>query len=143
MGEIFEIAGVTGTSLPNKNVDGTVVRARMARYGEVGLKDFGSKKGAVEEGSSFIVVNPTLGTGVALGVAAATAVIQTAPSILIYNNDVVGGKNIIMDSLKLIVTGAGTAGTRLDLSIYLDSTTRYTSGGTAGTPVNLNMGVTT
>ena len=141
--DINSVAGYAAPALPGANAQGTEPRLRMGKYAEAFTIERSTKLAQAEEGSMFIVTNPTLGTGVALGVAAATAVIQTAPSILIYNNDAVGGKSIILDSLKLIVTGAGTAGTRLDLSVYMDSTTRFTSGGTANTPVNMNMGVTT
>lgn len=124
------------------NADGTAAFIRQAKYGEQIVRLLSVKNSFfAEEGSSYMATTPTVGTGVALGVAAATAVVQTAPSILLYNNDALGGKNIIMDSIKLIVTGAGTAGTRLDCSIFVDTTVRYTSGGTAATPVNANVGV--
>lgn len=125
-----------GTRVP----DGLLTSKRGNGYGEQYVQNVSSKNYVmVEDGSLFMSATPTAGTGVALGVAAATAIVATAPSILIVNNDAAGGKSIILDSIKLIATGAGTALTRLDAAFFADTTNRYSSGGTPATPQSNNM----
>jgi len=147
MGDVFVTGSIKGAvcrllSKAGFNGEGTSTSVRLGTYGEQVTQVLSSKQyGLAEEGSLFVATTPTPGTGVALGVATATAIIATAPSLLIYNNDSVGGKNIIMDSIKLVTTAAGTAGTRLDMATYIDSKVLFTSGGTAATPLNANMGV--
>lgn len=143
--ELASMIGKAGKLLSSRgvNADGSEVELRLGKYGEMDVLSLFPTKPVrlAEEGSLFITTTPTPGTGVALGIAAATQIVATAPSLLIYNNDAVGGKNIFLDKIRLSCTGAGTAGAHLHATAYMDSIVRFTSGGTAATPVNANMGV--
>jgi hypothetical protein len=89
----------------------------------------------------FVVTNPTPGTGLA-NQAAPTSFDETKYFGVVRNkDDVVTGKMIVPDYLKLICTAAGTGGASTHLTVALDndaSNTRYTSGGSALTPVATN-----
>jgi len=136
-----QLKGEVHDALPTKTLDGNASYARQAKYGELIVANLSPKPyGLAQEGSVFMATTPTAGTGVALGVAAATAIIATAPSILIYNSDALGGKSIFLDTIKLLVTGAGVAGTSLHAQVFIDNGIAYTSGGTAAIPFNINMG---
>lgn len=74
-------------------------------------------------------INPTVGTAVALDIAAATTFRATAPAVLIRNPNPVGGKIIIVKRVTLISTAVNTGGTLLDAVVRLDTGNRYTSGG--------------
>ena len=115
--------------------DGVNQIFRQNQIGEIIAKMVNQDQYA-QEGSYFSTTNATIGTGVALGVAAATTFNATAPAITIRNTDAIGGKDIILKGLSLITTGAGTAGTDLNCVVVVDSTNRVTSGGTAQTVVN-------
>jgi hypothetical protein len=139
-----KLRGLVGILLGNsvKTPDGNEATPRLGKYGEIVALGLNAKPfSAVEEGSAFVAVTPTAGTGVALGIAAATQIVVTAPSLVIINNDAVGGKNVILDNIKLLVAAAGTAGTYQRFSIFTDAASSYTSGGTAFTVNNLNTGV--
>jgi hypothetical protein len=124
------------------NAEGSAAAFRTDTYGEQDTQILSPKAFRLaSEGSMFIGTTPTPGTGVALGIAAATQIVLTAPSMIIVNGNSTGGKNIALDHIKLTVTGAGTSGTNMHCTTYIDSASRYTSGGTACTPVNVNMGV--
>lgn len=86
------------------------------------------------EGSLFVASNPTIGTAVALTVAAQTSFSATAPAFLLRNSDAT--KDAIVRRINLLCTTVGTAGTDLQFAIVVDSANRYSSGGAARTPVN-------
>jgi hypothetical protein len=91
-----------------------------------------------QEGSHFIVRNPTPGTGIA-GHAAATTLDDTKPLLLIKNNSTTRDNiHIYLDYIRLRLTNAGTAGTNVRFDMKVDYVNRYTSGGTALTPINVN-----
>lgn len=93
---------------------------------------------AAIEGSHFIARNPTPGTGI-VGHAAPTTLDDTKPLLVIKNNAAVSsGINIILDYIRLRLTTAGTASTNVRFDIKTDTINRYTSGGTALSPVNVN-----
>jgi hypothetical protein len=98
--------------------------------------------GTALDGSKWMAVTPTPGTGIKVCIDAATAIVATAPSILIVNTDAVGGKAIILDALRLVVRGAGAGLTTLNISTYIDVISRFTSGGSKITPISPNSGVT-
>lgn len=89
-----------------------------------------------QEGSYFVALNATIGTPVALGVAAATAFSATAPAFLIRNTEGAGGKDIVLKKLSLLSVGVNTTGTDLNCAVVVDSTNRLSSGGLAATISN-------
>lgn len=113
-------------------------QARAARYAEQYVQPIGTAKHSLcEEGSYFSAVNPTPGTGIAAAITAAFS--ATAGAFLIRNSGV-GGEYLYPDYVRLIPTVAPASATRSELVIALDSTTRWSSGGSVLTAVNRNLG---
>lgn len=88
------------------------------------------------EGSRYVAVNPTAGTGI-LGHAAPTTFDETKPFLFIYNG---GSKTITPVSIKLIDTVVSVGDTRTQFNQTLDQGNLYSSGGTALTVSGTNMG---
>lgn len=103
------------------------------------------------EGSLWVNNNPTIDTGVALTGATQTAFGATIPSIIITDNDTslwsnpgaggTGFKKIEIDQIWLKVVAPGTGTTQLECAIVIDSSARYSSGGTdvSANSVNATM----
>ena len=107
----------------------------------IGQSGFGSKTHRyADAGKYFVASNPTPGTGV-IGMVSTTND-ATKPSLLFKNgNSVASGVRCYLDYLRLYCTVVGVGHTAPKASLYLDvsqSTTRYTSGGSSITPVNVN-----
>ena len=133
--------GKVGRALPTPVADGLSVDARFGRYGEsLNIPLLTPLHGVSDEGSYYVLTNPTPGTGIAT-LAAPTAWVATSPYILVKNNDVAGGRRVYFHYIKLICTNAGTGGASLHYDVYVDSTNRYTSGNGLATtsPINVNM----
>lgn len=92
-----------------------------------------------KDGQYFVTTSPTPGTGLAT-IAAQASFADTAPFILINNNDPT--KYLYLDYIRLTCTAAGTAGTNISWAVKTDgvNATRYTSGGSTLTPKNPNTG---
>lgn len=94
------------------------------------------------EGSRFAAMaTPVLaGTGVVLG-SYPTVYSDTAKiAVCITNNEAAGGKSLYLDFLRARVITADTNGTSIAVRAEVDSTNRYSSGGTALTPANVLPG---
>jgi hypothetical protein len=106
----------------------------------------GKKQALAELGTYFIATNPTPQTGIAVtaaGVAFDEAANSKTNTLLVKNSEtstVNTSKRIYLDYLRIRnVTAAPTSGTDWYMVGVLDySATRYTSGGSAITPVNVN-----
>lgn len=109
---------------------------RAGRYGEGYGVQLTSKEVFVgDEGSYFMAITPTPGTGI-IGHAAPTTFDETKPYLLLYN----GGQNRIYPQfLRLHDTVVSAGGTRMQMTIAVDQGNRYSSGGTALTRNNVNM----
>ena len=94
-------------------------------------------------GEYFVAKTATPGTGVALITSLTSfATTDTQPSAVLINGNAAGGNRIYLDYIKLILTATQlpTTATNIQIAVDVDSSpTRYTSGGTALTPVNVNM----
>lgn len=132
------MAGKAGRGLPSASADGADTALRVDRYGGL-VVPAKPKYALADEGSYFVITNPTNGTGVA-GIAATGAFSDAESLLLIRNTSTEAeGKRIYLDYIRLRVTAAGTNGTNHLYVMKLDKgATRYTSGGTAYTPVNVN-----
>lgn len=116
---------------------GRVYRQRFGHHGEAYILSLIPDLNALaDEGCYFTANNGQTGIATA---ATPTAFSATNPFLLIFNNDATGGKRIYLDSVTLTATAAGTAGASVQCAVTIDSTNRYTSGGSALTPVNVNM----
>lgn len=131
-------------ALPSPVADGGSPQDWTDRYGTRIVMPWTNKSyGAADAGKYFIVRNPTPGTGIA-SAAAPTTLDDTKPFFILANGDTPSSpsaKRLYLDYLKLQVTAAGTGGTNINASSKIDSnsTSRYTSGGSALTPKNVNM----
>lgn len=132
--------GVVGRALPSINQDNTQVPVRLGRHGEQHVLPLTGSKldGLADEGSYFVATNATLGTPLT-GAAAPTAFSATVALMALVNNASAGGKRIHLDWLLLSPKAAGTNGTNFSFAMSGDKTVRYSSGGTAITPVNPNL----
>lgn len=110
----------------------------------IGQYGFGAKNHRfADAGKYFTAMNPTPGTGIIS--TAQTTLADTAPLLLIKNNNQIGsGINIYPDFLRLHVTVVGVGHTSPKLTVKTDQSTsnasRYTSGGSAITPVSTGGG---
>jgi hypothetical protein len=134
------LQGITSKVLPAKLIDGNQQSPRMNQYGEFIHTPLSENNQCADEGSYFMIGNPTLGTGLATG-ATNTAASDLTNYIVLMNMDQYGGKNVILDYLRLTCTGAGTAAAALHFQSAIDNSVgRYTSGdGLASAPKNCNM----
>ncbi len=125
------VPGITG--------EGVYGPVHGTKYGEVvNASMHGSKLYPLaDEGSYFLATNPTMGTGIA-GIAASTSYDATESLLHIRNTSTT--KRLYLDFIDLVVTAAGTNGTTFGVTMTADrGTSRYTSGATAITPVNVNL----
>jgi hypothetical protein len=123
---------------------GTAKGVRTSVYGDLAAMPIGKARVTLaDEGSYFVATNPTPGTGLA-SIAAADGVDDEEALIYLRNENATGsGKRIYLDYLRIQTTVAGASGTNLRWVAQLDSgSDRYSSGGTAVTPVNVNMAST-
>lgn len=136
-----QIFGITRRSLPSPTSDGTNQLARLGRYGEVTVVPFTQGTYPLaDEGAYFTAVNPTPGTGIIH--ALTTSWSATAALFCLRNTDSAGGKRLYLDYVKLLtISTAPTGTTSVRLAVTIDSTNRYSSGGTSITPKSVNMDV--
>lgn len=129
--------------LPGPQVNGVIQPFRTSRYAEPLVHTVaGSKLTALaDEGSYFVATNATLSTPIS-GTAAPTAFSATVALLSLYNSLTASSspsKRIYLDWLQLEVRAAGTNGTNFLFAQSIDAGNRFSSGGTAVTPVNPNM----
>lgn len=95
-----------------------------------------------DRGEYFVAKTATPGTGVALITSLTTfATTDTQPSGIIFNTAAANTTRIYLDYLRLTLTAGQlpTTATNMQIAIDIDSAlARYTSGGTALTPKNVN-----
>lgn len=129
--------GVPARALPSPNTDNAAlgIANRAGRYGEQYVRTPADYY--ADEGTYFLATNPTIGTGVANS--AATGFVATTPFLTLFNNNALtGGARVQLDYLKLICTVAGAGGSTVGYAFLTDTGNRFTSGGSAITPVNVN-----
>lgn len=132
-----QIFGKVNRDRPAANTENSQVQPRLARYGEQVVQEISSSRFALaEEGSYFSAVNPTPGTGIAHTIRAS---FSATDAIFHIRNTGSGGEYLFMDYIRLIPTVIPAAATRSELLIAVDTSSRYSSGGTALTPVNRNV----
>jgi hypothetical protein len=86
-----------------------------------------------DEGRYFVATNPTPGTAIAQTIQA--SFLATNALCTIFNNNAAGGKRIYLDYIRLIVGTVGASATSCELAAVLDKINRFSSGGSAITPV--------
>ena len=116
--------------------EGGVSNGRVGPYGEsYTLPLLNPHQVAADEGSNYVAVNPTAGTGI-LGHAAPTTFDDAKPFLLLYNS---GDKRVFLNSILLVTTVVGVGHTRDQFNFQIDAGNRYSSAGTTLTVSNVNM----
>ncbi len=116
------------------------VTNRLDNYGELVAMAVSNKElFSVVEGSHFVAVTPTPGTGI-IGHAAPTTFDEAKPYIVIYNGH--SSKTLYPQFLHLHETVASVGGARVQFTITTDVGNRRSSAGTAMTVSSTNTGVT-
>lgn len=133
-------------ALPQATADTTDQSQRGGRYGETTINGFASKHSLAEEGSYYVATNPTPGTAIAASIAGAYS--ATASAYFYIRNtesaSAAAPKRIILDYIKLITAVIPANAVEWTCLGELDfGAARYTSGGSAITPVNVNTDVAT
>lgn len=116
----------------------TAVPGRADKYQAANVITVSNKEfGCVDEGSYFMALTPTPGTGI-IGTVSIAAITDVSPTMVIYNGHAT--KMLYPQFLNLHETVVSTTGARVQFTFYVDNINRYTSGGTALTINNANSG---
>lgn|SRR3990167_743095 len=117
--------------------EGGVTNGRVGPYGETyTIPVLNAHQGAADEGSNFVAINPTAGTGI-IGHAAPTTFDEAKPFLIVYNgNDT---RRVQINSIHLVKTVIEVGSTRVQWNFSVDAGNRYSSAGTALTVNNVNM----
>lgn len=133
-----QVASQVSRTLPTPVADGQPAVSRGGRYGEFTVTPVMPDIATLcMEGTYRKATHQTPGTTVADNIQ--TTFLNTKGLLNIRNTDGANGKQIIMDYIKLICTGAPASATATDISLAIDNAIRYASGGTQFTPQNPNM----
>lgn len=131
------------TSIGRSPDSGTpIAQLRAGAYREMAtLSIIPGKQVLADEGAYFVATNPTIGTGVAY--ALQTSFSATAAFLALFNNNpasVGGGRNLYLDTLRLILTGTAPATTvSLEGAVVLDTKDRTPTANNARiTPANVS-----
>lgn len=123
-----------------KAADGTQVQdgRRVGLYGEQYVRNLDVTKHVLaDEGSYFVLTNPTPGSALASAVNASSDF--TKSLFIFYNSAAAGGPRCYLDYVKILPTTAPASATSMQFAVQIDTTNRYTSGGTGPTAgVNVN-----
>jgi len=132
--------------IPQGYPDTNPVPIRGGKYGEIiSIGLYGKKHFLADEGSYFIATNPTPYTPIAVTTSIITFA-ETAGAVgvamLLKNLEArssQNGKRLYLDYIKLMVVGVPTSATSWQYALVIDDNPlRWTSGGSAITPVNPN-----
>ncbi len=118
--------------LPTLSVDSpssASTPSRAGTYGEAYVLPISNKELiSADEGSYFMALTPTPGTGI-IGTVSIAAITDVSPTMVIYNGHAT--KRCYPQFLNLHETVVSTSGARVQFTFYLDNINRWTSGGTA------------
>lgn len=111
--------------------------SRAGKYSEAYVQSISGKElFSADEGSYFVAISATPGTGV-VGHPAPTTFDETKPYLLLYNGST--DKRIALQYLRFHETVVSTAATRTQWTFTIDEGNRLSSAGTAATINNVNM----
>lgn len=111
--------------------------SRAGKYSEAYTQGISHKElFSADEGSYFVAISATPGTGV-IGHAAPTTFDETKPYLLVYNGTT--DKRIALQYLRFHETVVSTGATRTQWTFTIDEGNRLSSAGTAATINNVNM----
>jgi hypothetical protein len=118
-------------ALPTAVAEGTsgTTPSRTGIYNEAYVNPLtGKELFSADEGSYFMALTPTPGTGI-IGTVSIAAITDVSPTAVFYNGHAT--KRIYPQFLNLHETVVSTSGARVQFTFYLDNINRWTSGGTA------------
>lgn len=133
-----QIYPVAADALPASVSDGTSKQARSDRFGALHVRN--ELIAWAQEGTYFKATNPSLGTGIAMGI---QTTFSATANVLLAMRSSSATRAVIPHYIRLICTAAGATTTSSRLAITTDNVNRYTSGGTdlTGQIVNANTGL--
>src|SRR3990167_10838358 len=116
--------------------EGGVSNGRVGPYGEsYPLPLLNPHQVAADEGSNYVAINPTAGTGI-LGHAAPTTFDEAKPFFLLYNSN--DTKRVFLNSIHLVKSVVEVGSTRVQWNFSTDVGNRYSSAGTGLTINNIS-----
>lgn len=123
------ISGVKNTLLPAKNSNLNQY-LRVDDYGNL-IQGLPASLMAALEGSLFVARHAPVagGTGIAIGITA--GFVDTTPALVLTNGESAGGKTYLPSYIRARVTAAGSTTSSAEVSVEVDASNRYVSGGTA------------
>ena len=138
------ILATASRGLPAITADNQLTGVRLSNRGDMKAVPVGKGAYAIcDEGQYFFASNPTPGTGIA-GIAAADGYDATQALLHVHNTASEStNTRIYLDFLEIRCTVVDTGGSNVRYDMHIDDTDRYSSGGSAITPVNCNMASTT
>lgn len=121
--------------------EGQLEYPRGMPYGEQAVQNImGARVPALaDEGSYWTAMN--VPQTAILDTAALTAFVATTPTMVVFNNNPVGGRSLYPTRFRCSVSAAGTSGTNWLWQWLVDTGNRWTSGGTLLTLANPNVNV--
>jgi hypothetical protein len=132
-----QIFGKTNRAVPTLASDNSQTQVRLSQYGDVTTTQLMDNHSTLaDEGSYFKVTNATPGTAVAAAIS--SSFLSTA-ALFAMVTGATSGKRCYLDYIRLVCNVAGAGSTNLNFLITIDNAARSVSGGTAATPVNVNM----
>lgn len=126
---------VSQTVMPSAVADGTGKSLHLDRYGRLQVAALGNSVADALLPIAYRATTPTWGTGIAIGTGTRATFSATECTALFRNTAGAGGKYVIPQWVRMIITAAGTANTNCNFGLILDTINRYSSGGTALTGV--------
>jgi hypothetical protein len=141
------ITGRISRTIPQGTPDAAEGAIRAGKYGEVSaIGPTPTKHFYSDEGSYYVATNATIGTAVAHVVLSAFD--DTKPYFYFRNTEVASAqspaKRVYLDYIKIIVKTVPASAAEWSYAGRIDyGTARYTSGGTAVTPVSPNGDINT
>lgn len=136
--------GSANRARPGNAPEAGQTAVRCTRRGDLSTVTIGKPMiSAALEGSYFHASNPTPGTGIA-GIAAADGYDAAEALLTLYNSSSESeGILVCPDFIEITNTVVDTNGTTIRYDVHMDSTQRWSSGGSTLTANNCNMESTT
>lgn len=133
-----QVYGKVNKTLPAGISESAQGEVRLGKYAEVATNALLSGNNAIADEGSYFTAMGAADTAYNFSGATQTAWVATTPTFFIRNNAAAAGVRIYMDYIRIKFTTAGTAGTRIEGAVFIDTGARTTSAGTALTVVNVN-----
>lgn len=136
------ITGRASRAIPQAAPDTNETSVRTGRYGDLYTMPLHGKKHWLADEGSYFVATSVAGTPIAMTASISTFA-ETAGAVgvtlFLKNTEPKGGKRVFLDYIKLLTSVVPLNATSLQYALVIDDNPiRWTSGGTAITPVSPN-----